>query len=53
MGLASRGLRDMDTGPERIGDATMLDAVRRQAARVHLLSLIATALLTGVYLLLS
>lgn len=43
----------MDTGPERIGDAATLDAVRRQARRVHLLSLIATALLTVVYLLLS
>jgi hypothetical protein len=35
VGLASRGLRDMDEGPERIEDAVELARVRRQALRVN------------------
>ncbi len=35
MALASRGLRDMDGGPEGITDRAELDAVRRQARGIH------------------
>lgn len=41
MALASRGLRDMDAGPERQAREE-LAAVRRQARRVHLRALAAT-----------
>jgi hypothetical protein len=51
--LASRGLRDMDAGTESITDAAILAAVRRQARRVQWKSLIAAALLTALYLLVS
>jgi hypothetical protein len=37
--LASRGLRDLGSGPERIEDPADLAAVRRQARRVTLMSL--------------
>lgn len=40
MGLASRGLRDMDDGPEAM-EAAERDAVRAQARRVHLRSVAA------------
>ncbi|MBS2031848.1 MAG: hypothetical protein JST54_28385 [Deltaproteobacteria bacterium] len=36
MNLASRGLRDMDGGPESIAEAETLATVRRQARKVHL-----------------
>jgi hypothetical protein len=40
--LASRGLRDMDGGPERIQDPGELATVRAQARRVLFRSLLAT-----------
>jgi hypothetical protein len=43
----------MDTGPERIQDADVAAAVRRQARRVQWTSLLATVVTTAVYLLLS
>ena len=42
--LASRGLRNLDAGPELIEDAGELAAVRAQASRVLARSLLATAL---------
>jgi hypothetical protein len=51
--LASRGLRDMDAGPESITDVAVLNAVRRQARRVQWLSLLTAALLTALYLIVS
>jgi len=50
--LASRGLRDMDRGPEEIEDAGELAVVRRQAQRVHLQAAALTVVLTAVVLLL-
>jgi hypothetical protein len=38
--LASRGLRDMDTGPQAITDAAELAAVRRTARMVDVQSLV-------------
>jgi len=43
--LASRGVRDMDEGPERIDDAGELAALRAQSRRVLVQSLVATVLL--------
>ncbi|MGH7520610.1 MAG: hypothetical protein ACREMI_04985 [Gemmatimonadales bacterium] len=51
MRLAARGQRDMDSGSEPIQDAGDLRRIRRQALRVHLKSLIAAVLLTGVLVL--
>lgn len=51
MSLASRGQRDLDTGPETIGDAAQLAQVRRQARTVHRKSLILTLALVGLSLL--
>ncbi|MCM2314216.1 MAG: hypothetical protein NDJ92_03570 [Thermoanaerobaculia bacterium] len=49
MALASRGQRDMDTGPNAITDAAELAQVRRQARKVHVKSLVvATALVALV-----
>ena len=49
MYLASRGLRDMDDGPEAIDDPEELAQVRRQARRVQgeaaLLAVVVTAVL--------
>lgn len=42
MGLASRGQRDMDFGPEAM-EAAERDAVRAQARRVQLRSVVAGA----------
>ena len=48
MALASRGLRDMDEGPEAIEDRAELAQVRAQARAVHwraaLLGVVGTAL---------
>ncbi len=52
MALASRGQRDMDTGPEAITSATELALVRRQARRVHLKSLALGASLMALALVL-
>jgi hypothetical protein len=49
--LASRGLRDMDTGEERIVDAGEAEKVRRQARAVYVKSFIAAAILTALALL--
>jgi len=38
----------MDAGPEAIDDPTELSLVRHQAHRVHLLSFLAAAVLTGL-----
>jgi hypothetical protein len=44
--LASRGQRDLDTGPKPIPDAVERTALQRQARAVHIKSLLAAALLT-------
>jgi len=48
MRLASRGLRDLDGRPERIGDSAELAVVRAQARRVFVQSVLATAVMMGV-----
>ena len=50
--LASRGLRDLDGGPEPIADAAELAAVRAQASRVLMQSLLAAAVSSAASLLL-
>ena len=47
MSLAARGARNPDTGVEPIESPGELDRVRRQARRVHLLSIAAAVVLTG------
>jgi hypothetical protein len=51
--LASRGLRDLDAGPERIEDATELAAVRGQARRVLFKSFVAAGSVMVLLLLLA
>ena len=46
MKLASRGQRDLDTGPHPIRDAAEVTSVQRQSRAVHLKSLLVAALLT-------
>ena len=46
MKLASRGQRDLDTGPHPIPDAGELTSVQLQSRAVHLKSLFVAALLT-------
>jgi hypothetical protein len=48
--LASRGQRDMDTGPQSIADKTEADQVRRQAQAVYIKALISAAILTALAL---
>ncbi len=48
MGLASRGLRDMDQGPETIDDEAELTAVRAQARRIHLQGALVTLVVMAV-----
>jgi hypothetical protein len=50
--LARHGARDMDGGPESIEDAEQLAAVRAQARRVLLRSVIATLAVTAASLVL-
>jgi hypothetical protein len=50
MRLASRGLRDLDGGPQRIGDAAELAVVRAQARRVLAQSAAATIAVTALLL---
>jgi hypothetical protein len=50
VGLASRGQRDMDAGPEAISDAAELGQVRAQARKVHLEAFVAALILTGLAL---
>jgi len=47
--LASRGLRDMDQGPESI-DSVELQQVRRQARAVYIESVITAVILTAIAL---
>lgn len=46
MVLAARGLRDMDAGPQPIGEPRELGQVKKQARAVHLKSLGTAAILT-------
>jgi hypothetical protein len=48
--LASRGQRDLDTGPEAITDAAELVQVLRQARNVHMKSLVLAAALVALAL---
>ena len=50
MGLASRGLRDMDDGPAPVTDADVDAQLRRQARTVYVRSALAALALTGVAL---
>ena len=50
--LASRGLRNLDGGPEPIEDAAELAAVRAQASQVLMQSLLAAAVVSAATLLL-
>ncbi|MGE0158173.1 MAG: hypothetical protein AB7T31_02105 [Gemmatimonadales bacterium] len=50
--LASRGVRDMDGGPETIADPAELAVVRAQARNVMVKSAVATLVVTVVALLL-
>lgn len=50
--LASKGMRNLDGGPEQIEDPAELDAVRAQARRVLLQSLAAAAVVSAATLLL-
>jgi predicted kinase len=45
--LASRGLRDMDNGPQVIADQAELRQVRRQARLVYAKAFIAAVILTA------
>jgi len=49
--LASRGQRDLDTGPQPIADKPEVDQVRRQAQAVYIKALISAAILTALALL--
>jgi hypothetical protein len=53
VGLAARGLRDMDSGAVQIGDGEELAQVRQQARGVRTKALILAATLTAVFLVLS
>jgi hypothetical protein len=48
--LASRGLRDLDTGPQAISDTTEVEQARRQARAVYVKSIITAAILTAIAL---
>jgi hypothetical protein len=48
--LASRGQRDMDTGPEAIQDNAELARVRRQARRVWVEATVLATALTAIAL---
>lgn len=52
MRLASRGLRDMDEGPQSISDSAELQQVRRQARAVYVKSVITAVILTAIALIL-
>jgi hypothetical protein len=49
--LAARGLRDLDSGPERIAESADLETVQRQAQRVKLKTLVVAVVLTALVLL--
>jgi hypothetical protein len=46
--LASRGQRDLDSGPEAIGDSAELAAIKAQARKVYLESFAAALVATLV-----
>jgi len=46
--LASRGQRDMDSGPQLISDAAELQQVQRQARAVYAKSIVTAAILTAL-----
>ncbi len=46
MRLASRGQRDLDEGPEPIGNVGEMKQLKRQARAVHTKSLVAAGVLT-------
>jgi hypothetical protein len=48
--LASRGQRDMDTGPQVIDDNAELTQLRRQARAVYAKSVVLAAILTSLSL---
>jgi hypothetical protein len=49
--LASRGLRDLDSGPQEITEADIQAQVKKQASAVQLKSLISAAVPTALSLL--
>jgi hypothetical protein len=49
VGLAARGLRDLDTGPHVIADVAELAQVRRQARQVYARATLAALLATALY----
>ena len=50
MRLASRGLRDMDQGPQPIAESAELQQVRRQARAVYIKSVTTAVILTAIAL---
>jgi hypothetical protein len=49
--LASRGLRDLDSGEEPIADAEVEAQIRRQAQAVYVKSFVSATILTAIALL--
>jgi hypothetical protein len=49
--LASRGLRDLDSGPESIADAEEHALIQRQARAVYVKAFVSAAILTAIALL--
>lgn len=50
MNLASRGQRDLDSGPEAITDSPELAQVRRQARKVYMKSVVLAVSLSALVL---
>jgi hypothetical protein len=50
--LATRGQRETERGVEAIGDAWLVDQLRRQAREVIVEAMLGAALLTGIALML-
>ena len=50
MSLGSRGLRDLDGGPEKVQDAAERRAIGRQVRKVHIKALVAALVLTAAIL---
>ena len=51
MNLASRGLRDLGTGPESVTDEALADALRARSRGIVIKSLILAGLLTAAVVL--
>jgi hypothetical protein len=49
--LASRGLRDLDSGPQPVLDAGEQAQIRRQARAVYVKAFVSAAILTAIGLL--